>query len=100
MVAEGKMVPADMVVRMLRRVIYTGHGNKKFLLCSFPESVEQVDEFEQNCARLSAIIYATPDEYTTVELRKDNLNVFQIDSYFQKQFRLKTFTEWSDKQFE
>jgi adenylate kinase family enzyme len=40
MVAAGKIIPAEMIVRMLRRIIYSGDGRKKFILSSFPDIIE------------------------------------------------------------
>lgn len=40
-----------MIVRMLRKIIYSGDTNKsKFILTSFPDIIEQAKEFENNCS--------------------------------------------------
>jgi adenylate kinase family enzyme len=59
MVSAGKIIPAEMIVRMLRKIIYSGTGADKFILSSFPDIIEQAKEFEKNCATISAIIYAS-----------------------------------------
>ena len=58
MVSQGKVIPADMIVRMLRKIIYSGDGNYMFILSSFPDIIEQAREFEKHCASISAIIYS------------------------------------------
>jgi adenylate kinase family enzyme len=40
MVSAGKIIPAEMIVRMLRRIIYSGDGRKKFILTGFPDIIE------------------------------------------------------------
>jgi adenylate kinase family enzyme len=81
MVAAGKIIPAEMIVRMLRKIIYSGDGRKKFILSSFPDIIEQAKEFEKSCAMISAIIYTTtPDP--VVEIKNNNLTLFNIDSLF------------------
>lgn len=95
MVSAGKIIPAEMVVRMLRKIIYSGElGQKKYILSSFPDIIEQAKEFEKNCCSISAIVYATP-QGPTVEIKNNNLTLFNIDALFQKEHRLKTMTEWS-----
>lgn len=59
MVSTGKNIPVEMIVRMLKRIIYSGDGRNKFILSGFPDIVEQAKEFEKSCATISAIIYAT-----------------------------------------
>ena len=59
MVQSGKIIPADTIVRMLRKIIYSGDGRKKFILTSFPDIIDQAREFERSCASISAIIYTT-----------------------------------------
>ena len=59
MYSAGKIVPSEMMVRMLRRIIYSGDGRNKFILTGFPDIIDQANEFEKNCSHMSAIIYAT-----------------------------------------
>jgi adenylate kinase family enzyme len=62
MVSAGKIIPAEMIVRMLRKIIYSGDGRQHFILSSFPEIIEQAKEFEKSCATINAIIYATSND--------------------------------------
>ena len=39
-IAAGKVIPAELNVKMLRRIIYSGDGRKKFILTGFPEIIE------------------------------------------------------------
>ena len=59
MVQAGKIIPAESIVKMLRRIIYSGDGRKKFILSSFPDIIDQAKEFEKSCATISAVIYTT-----------------------------------------
>lgn len=92
MVASGKIIPAEMIVRMLRKIIYSGDGRDKFILSSFPDIIEQAKEFEKSCAQISAILYAANKD-SVVEIKNNNLTLFNIDALFQKEFRLKTIRD-------
>ena len=83
-----------MIVRMLKKIIYSGNPElNKFILTSFPDIIEQAKEFEVNCSKIAAIIYSTtPDK--VVEIKNNNLSLFNIDSLFQKEFRLRTMDQW------
>ena len=104
MVQAGKIIPAETIVRMLRRIIYSGDGRKKFILSSFPDIIDQAKEFERTCATISAIIYTTTDqsgaENPTVEIKNNNLTLFNIDALFQKDHRLKTMSKWDESKWE
>lgn len=94
MVQNNKIIPAEMMVRMLKKIIYSGSTEQtKFILTSFPDIIEQAKEFELNCSRISAIIYSTTED-SIVEIKNNNLSLFNIDSLFQKEFRLKTMNNW------
>lgn len=85
---------------MLKHIIYNGDAtNNKFLLTGFPDSNEGVKVFEDNCSRISAIIYASgPEE--VVELASTTLNSATMEALFSKQYRLKTLKEWNAREFE
>lgn len=100
MVQSNRIIPAEMMVRMLKKIIYSGSTEQtKFILTSFPDIIEQAKEFETNCSRISAIIYSTTED-STVEIKNNNLSLFNIDSLFQKEFRLKTMSSWNYSVFE
>lgn len=84
MVQSGKIIPAETIVRMLRKIIYSGDGRKRFILSSFPDIIDQAKEFERGCATIAAIIYTTGDqgENATVEIKNNNLTLFNIDALF------------------
>ena len=82
MVQSNRIIPAEMIVRMLKKIIYSGQPHiNKFILTSFPDIIEQAKEFEMNCARIKAIIYSTA-ESNIVEIKNNNLSLFNIDSLF------------------
>ena len=99
MVQGSKIIPAEMIVRMLKLIIYNGQPiMNKFILTSFPDIIEQAKEFETHCARITAIIYTTRSE-GVVEIKNNSLSLFNIDSLFQKEFRLKTMNVWDFELF-
>jgi adenylate kinase family enzyme len=79
--STGKNIPVEMIVRMLKRIIYSGDGRTKFILTGFPDIVEQAKEFEKSCASIAAIIYATSQD-PIVEIKNNNLSLFNIDALF------------------
>lgn len=82
MVSSNRIIPAEMIVRMIKRVIYSGDPNlNKFILTSFPDIIEQAREFETNCSKISAIIYSTSAD-PVVPIKNNNLSLFNIDSLF------------------
>mmetsp|Transcript_30546 Transcript_30546/g.46824 ORF Transcript_30546/g.46824 Transcript_30546/m.46824 type:complete len:245 (+) Transcript_30546:181-915(+) len=94
MVQSNRIIPAEMIVRMLKKIIYSGQPHlNKFILTSFPDIIEQAKEFEQNCSKIQAIIYSTTQD-SIVEIKNNNISLFNIDSLFQKEFRLQTMSEW------
>lgn len=103
LVQSGKIIPAETIVRMLRKIIYSGDGRTKFILSSFPDIIDQAREFEAYCATISAVIYTTgdsgvggPGETPVVEIKNNNLTLFNIDALFQKEHRLRTMARWDD----
>ena len=100
LVEQAKIIPAELIVRMLKRIIYCGTPScNKFILSNFPEIIEQSKEFEKSCSKIAAMIYPT-GQGNIVEIKNNNLSQFNIDSIFQKEFRLKTMSEWSMQLFE
>ena len=101
LVGATKVPPADLIVRMLNKIIYCGQASlNKFILSNFPGTIEQAKVFETNCARLSAMIYPTSASTATVEIKNNDLTLFNIDSLMAKEFRLKTMSEWNHQLFE
>jgi adenylate kinase family enzyme len=97
---RDKNIPASMVVRMLNKIIYNGQESvNKFILSNFPEQIDQVKEFEQNCCKMAAIIYPT-GQGSIVDIAQRDLQNFNIESLFQKQSRLKTMNQWSSQLFQ
>jgi hypothetical protein len=100
-----KPVPKELIVAMLKKVIYSGDGRKKFLLTGFPlipDIIEQVKEFESSCATLSAVIYPaneTNAQQPTIEIKNNNLGLFDLEAHFQKENRLKTMSKWDDQKW-
>ena len=85
---------------MLKKIIYCGTPScNKFILSNFPDIIEQAKEFEDKCSKIAAMIYPTGTG-NIVEIKNNNLSQYNIDSLFQKEFRLKTMSEWSKQLFE
>lgn len=83
-----------MYVQLLKPVLFSGQESRcKFALSGFPETTNQVQAFEDHCSKLAAIILAT-DAGNVVNVNND-LGTFNVDSMFQKQFRLKPMEGWN-----
>ena len=49
--ASKQKITSEQIVRMLRRIIYSGNKLKqKFILHQFPEIIDEANEFEKGCA--------------------------------------------------
>ena len=46
-VSAGKVISADLIVKMLKKIIYSGVEKDKFILTGFPDTNEQALEFEE-----------------------------------------------------
>ena len=91
-----------LIVKMLKKIIYSGiEGRDKFILCDFPDTITQAGEFEKECAKLRAVIFAAggEDASTTISIIDNGLSVESIDSLFQKEHRLKTMRAWDESTF-
>ena len=93
LVEQAKIIPADLIVRMLNKTIYCGDQSQtKFILSNFQDIIEQAKEFESKCSKIDAMIYPTSGG-SIVEIKNNSLSLYNIDSLFQKEFRLKTMNE-------
>jgi len=83
LVSANKIIPAELIVRMLRKIIYAGDVTQvNFILTSFPDIIEQAKELETNCVKLSKVFYCHGNDTTNIEIKNNNLSLFNIDSYF------------------
>ena len=96
--AGGKYITEDLKTRLLKKVIYSGNDKTKFMLVNFPETNTESSNFEAQCAKITAIVYAAGEE-PVVEILGDQLEVCSIDTLFQKEFRLKTMKGWDATNF-
>ena len=87
---------------MFREIIYCGQPKlNKFILVNFPTHIDMANAFEKDCARISAMIYPNGNPGSSkIEIKNDAIDTFNIDSLFQKQFKLKTMNDWSYEKFE
>jgi len=99
--ATGRQYTLDMYVNLITPIIWSGHENRnKFVLVGFPNTPEEVQCFERDVCNLKAIIMAT-DGGNLVDVRNnDSPSCFNIDSMFQKQFRLKQMSSWDFAKFQ
>ena len=59
---------------MLNKIIYCGQEKlNKYILSNFPEMIEQANEFERNCSKITAMIYPTSNS-AIVEIKNNNLS--------------------------
>ena len=100
MVSTGKMIPAESIVRMLRRVIFSGDGRTKYILSGgFPFTVDHAKEFEKSCSSIAAVIYS-PAPYEEGAIHFNSLSVYNIDTLFQKDFRLRVLSDWDEQHWQ
>jgi adenylate kinase family enzyme len=103
--SHKKAIPAELIVRLLKRIIYSGDGRKKFILSGFPmvpEIMLQIQEFEKQCASISAVIYPaneTSAEKPTIQIKNNNLGLYDIEAHFSKENKLKTLSRWDDQKW-
>jgi len=63
LVSAGKQISNDLIVKMLRKIIYSGiEERNKFILTDFPDSRDQAQDFEANCSMIKAVILAAGPE--------------------------------------
>ena len=104
-ISAGKDTRRDLdylVVRMLKKIIYSGiEGRDKFILSDFPDNIKQAQEFEENCSKLTAVIFAAggDESDTVVEIFNNGLSIESIDQLLQKDHRLKTMRSWDESTF-
>ena len=79
--AGGKYITEDLKTRLLKKVIYSGNDKTKFMLVNFPETNTESSNFEAQCAKIAAIVYAAGEE-PVVEILGDQLEVCSIDTLF------------------
>ena len=87
---------------MLKKIIYAGvETNNKFILTDFPDTIKQAQEFEKECSKLTAVIFAAggEDSQTTIDIVDNGLSIESIDSLLQKEHRLKTMRRWDESTF-
>lgn len=88
-----------LIVKMLKKIIYSGiEGRDKFILSEFPTTINAAHEFEKECTKLKAVIFAAggQDVDTMITIDQNNLAVESIDSLFQKEHRLKAMRTWDE----
>ena len=81
-ISAGKIIPSTLIVKMLRKIIYSGQRNTKFILSYFPDIIEHVHEFEKSVGSISAVFFTTREGEVEVELKNNQLTLFTIDSLF------------------
>ena len=100
-VAQGKLIPADIMVRLLRKIVYSGDGRTKYILSGgFPFTVEHAKEFENHIANISAVIYSALQYEDSAIHVKGSLSEFSIATLFQKDFRLRVLTDWDEQNWQ
>ena len=87
---------------MLKKIIFSGNENdSKYILTDFPDTIKQAQEFERECSKLTAVIFAAGgnDAQYTIEIVDNGLAIESIDSLMQKEHRLKTMRTWDESMF-
>lgn len=87
---------------MLKKIIYSGiEGRDKFILTDFPDTIKQAKEFETQCAKITAVIFAAggEDSSSVLDIIDNGLSIESIDSLLQKEHRLKPMRSWDESTF-
>ena len=64
---------------MLRQVIYCGQPHiNKFILTNFPDTIEQAKAFENDCSKLTAMIFPTANEYEVEQCLRQSFTYHSI----------------------
>lgn len=82
--AKGKIIPAELTIEFLRKMIYSADGYNKFILLGFPEEIEQLDLLEKTCVHISKEFYFYPKEGEKVQ----NSGIQTIETYMHKMNKL------------
>ena len=89
-----------LIVRMLKRIIFSGlEERNKFILTEFPDSIAQAELFEQECTKISAVIFVAGGPGNRIDIIGNNLHLDSIDSLMQKDHRLKAMPAWDETTF-
>lgn len=91
-----------LIVKMLKKIIFSGNeSDNKYILTDFPDTIKQAQEFERECSKLTAVIFAAGgnDAQYTIEIVDNGLAIESIDSLMQKEHRLKTMRTWDESMF-
>ena len=59
---KGKIIPAESTVSMLRKLIYSGSNQQKFVITKFPDEVSQLQLFEDTCCHILWEFYIYPEK--------------------------------------
>ena len=90
-------LPPEEKVKLLREVIYNGQSEPgKFILTGFPDIHAHAELFESGCCNIKSIIYTVSEGNKVIE----KLDMKNIDSHFQKEWRLQTLREWNYQSFQ
>lgn len=104
-ISAGKDYQRDLdnlIVKMLKKIIYSGIDNRdKFILTDFPDTIKQAQEFENQCSKITAVIFAAGGDNaaSTMDIIDNGLSIESIDSLLQKEHRLKPMRAWDESTF-
>ena len=104
-ISAGKDYQRDLdnlIVKMLKKIIYSGiEGRDKFILTDFPDTIKQAKEFEAQCSKITAVVFAAggEDASSVLSIIDNGLSIESIDSLLQKEHRLKPMRSWDESTF-
>ena len=104
-ISAGKDAHRDLdhlIVKMLKRIIFSGlESRNKFILTDFPDTIKQAQQFEADCAKITAVIFAAGGDANSslMEVIDNGLSIDSIDSLMQKDNRLKAMRSWDEATF-
>mmetsp|Transcript_15594 Transcript_15594/g.19611 ORF Transcript_15594/g.19611 Transcript_15594/m.19611 type:complete len:311 (+) Transcript_15594:900-1832(+) len=85
-ISAGKDYQRDLdhlIVKMLKKIIYSGlESRNKFILTDFPDTIKQAQQFEQDCSKITAVIFSAGGDSGSalVEIIDNGFSIESIDS--------------------
>ncbi len=97
-ISSGKIVSNELVIALIRSIVFSGNGENRFILSGFPNLLEQVAELEDGCCSIEREIYfSRPDQ--PMPLPESKLDQMLIETLFYKRNTLHWETAYNQDTF-
>ncbi len=94
--SAGKIIPSEITIKFLKRILYSPSGHKKFILTGFPEETGQLSLLESTCCNIVKEFFFYPPEGEKVL----NSSVASIETYMHEDHRLIPVQNFDSEQIE